>query len=199
MKKISIKKFCKEYSNRATEQLKEQYLDENLKITPYVPFVTKDAVIDKLLDITMFDKETQNVKLHSSGEYLLLTRVFIEQYTNLSVETEGFYEEYDELKKSGLFDVLLVGDEKTNTPPLIPYDEIVEFKYLLSIKKSDILTNYTTPQAFISQQVERFGKVANISINPIIDAVKEKVKEIPKEDLNKLIEFAKAGGFKEVQ
>lgn len=199
MKKISIKKFCKEYSNGATEQLKEQYLDENLKITPYVPFVTKDAVVDKLLDITMFDKETQNVKLHSSGEYLLLTRVFIEQYTNLSVETEGFYEEYDELKKSGLFDVLLVGDEKTNTPPLIPYDEIVEFKYLLSIKKSDILTNYTTPQAFISQQVERFGKVANISINPIIDAVKEKVKEIPKEDLNKLIEFAKAGGFKEVQ
>ena len=46
MKKISIKTFCKEYNNRATDSLKKQYIKDNLEITAYVPFITKDALIN---------------------------------------------------------------------------------------------------------------------------------------------------------
>ena len=53
MKKITIKTFCKEYSNRATNALKEQYIKDNLEIVSYVPFVTKDALISNLLKATM--------------------------------------------------------------------------------------------------------------------------------------------------
>lgn len=198
MNKITIKTFCKEYSNRVNDTLKKQYIKDNLEITPYVPFVKKDALISNLLKATMIDKDTGNVKVNSSAEYLLMTRILIENYTNLTVETDGFYEEYDELKKSGLFTILLIGNEATATAPLIPYEEIVEFKHLLSIKRSDILTNRYEIHSFITEQVDRFKALGEVTLTPLVEVVSKKLDEVSKEDLDKVVEFAKNGGFKEV-
>ena len=96
---MTIKEFCERYNEIATKSLKDRFIDEKLKITSYVPFIKKDAIINNLLEITMKDKETSNVKVNSSAEYLLMTRIFIEQYTNLTVETEGFYEERSEERR----------------------------------------------------------------------------------------------------
>lgn len=193
MKNITIKTFCKEYNNRVNDTLKKQYIEDNLEIIPYVSFVKKDALISNLLKATMIDKETGNVKVNSSAEYLLMTRILIENYTNLIVETEGFFEEYDELKKSGLFNILLVGDD--TTAPLIPYEEIAEFKHLLSIKRNDVLTNRYEIHSFITEQVDRFKTLGEATLTPFMDVVSKKLDEISKEDLDK---FAKNGGFKEV-
>lgn len=193
MKNITIKTFCKEYNNRVNDTLKKQYIEDNLEIIPYVSFVKKDALISNLLKATMIDKETRNVKVNSSAEYLLMTRILIENYTNLIVETEGFFEEYDELKKSGLFNILLVGDD--TTAPLIPYEEIAEFKHLLSIKRNDVLTNRYEIHSFITEQVDRFKTLGEATLTPFMDVVSKKLDEISKEDLDK---FAKNGGFKEV-
>lgn len=199
MKNITIKTFCKEYNNRVNDTLKKQYIKDNLEIIPYVSFVKKDALISNLLKATMIDKETGNVKVNSSAEYLLMTRILIENYTNLTVETEGFYEEYDELKKSGLFTILLIGDEATDTAPLIPYEEIVEFKHLLSIKRSDVLTNRYEIHSFITEQVDRFKALGEATLAPLVEVVSKKLDEIPKENLEeKILEFAKKGDFKEV-
>lgn len=195
---MTIKEFCERYNEIATKSLKDRFIDEKLKITSYVPFIKKDAIINNLLEITMKDKETSNVKVNSSAEYLLMTRIFIEQYTNLTVETEGFYEEYDELKKSGLFDILLVGDDTTATAPLIPYKEIAEFKFLLAQKKADYITNRYEIHSFITEQVDRLKALGEATLTPLMDAVSKKLDEIPKEDLDKVVEFAKSGGFKEV-
>ena len=197
MNKITIKTFCKEYSNRATDILKKQYIKDNLEITPYVSFVTKDALIGNLLKVTMIDKETGNVKVNSSAEYLLFTRILIENYTNLTVETDGFYEEYDGLKKSGLFDILLVGND--TTAPLIPYEEITEFKHLLSIKKNDVLQNRYEIHSFITEQVDRFKTLGEATLTPLVNALSKKLDEIPNKELEgENLEFAKKGNFKEV-
>lgn len=196
MKKITIKTFCKEYNDRVNDTLKKQYIKDNLEITPYVSFVKKDALISNLLKATMIDKETGNVKVNSSAEYLLMTRILIENYTNLTIDTEGFFEEYDELKKSGLFNILLVGND--TTAPLIPYEEIAEFKHLLSIKRNDVLTNYYEIHSFITEQADRFKALGEATLTPLMDIVSKKLDEIPKEDLDKVVEFAKNGGFKEV-
>ena len=197
MKKITIKTFCKEYSNRATNALKEQYIKDNLEIVSYVPFVTKDALISNLLKATMIDKETGNVKVNSSAEYLLKTRILIENYTNLTVETDGFYEEYDELKKSGLFTILLIGND--NTAPLIPIEEIAEFNHLLSIKRNDVLTNRYEIHSFITEQVDRFKTLGEATLIPLVEVVSKKLDEVSKEELEgKILEFAKKGDFKEV-
>lgn len=197
MKNITIKTFCKEYNNRVNDTLKKQYIKDNLEIIPYVSFVKKDALISNLLKATMIDKETGNVKVNSSAEYLLMTRILIENYTNLTVETEGFFEEYDELKKSGLFNILLVGDD--TTAPLIPYEEIAEFKHLLSIKRNDVLTNRYEIHSFITEQVDKFKTLGEATLTPFMETVSKKLDEIPKEDLeDKILKFAKKGNFKEV-
>lgn len=196
MGKISIKKFVEGYSKCATKQLKDQYIKDNLEITTYVPFLTKDALINNLLKISMFDKNTGNVQVNSAVEYLLMTRIFVEQYTNLTVETEGFYEEYDELKKSGLFNILLIGDE--NAAPLIPYEEIAEFKHLLSIKRNDVLQNKYEIHSFITEQIDRMKDLGEAAISPLINVLDKKFDELSDEDKSKIVEFAKKGEFKEV-
>lgn len=195
---MTIKEFVNKYENCAL-QMKDKFINDNLKITTYVPFVKKDALISNLLKTTMIDKETGNVKVNSSAEYLLITRILIENYTNLIVETDGFYEEYDELKKSGLFNILLIGDDATATAPLIPYEEIAEFKHLLSIKRSDVLTNRYEIHSFITEQVDRFKGLCETTLTPLINVMSKKLDEIPKEELEgKILEFVKNGDFKEV-
>lgn len=196
MKNITIKTFCKEYNNRATNTLKNQYVSDNLEITPYVPFIKKDALVSNLLKTTMIDKETGNVKVNSSAEYLLMTRILIESYTNLTVETDGFFEEYDELKKSGLFDILLVGNDQE--APLIPYEEMVEFKHLLALHKQDLLQNKYEIHSFITEQVNRFKTLGEATLAPLMDVVSKKLDEIPKKDLDKVVEMIKKGDYKEV-
>lgn len=192
---MTIKEFVNKYENCAL-QTKDKFINDNIKITTYVPFVKKDALISNLLKATMIDKETGNVKVNSSAEYLLKTRILIENYTNLTVETDGFYEEYDELKKSGLFNILLIGDD--NIAPLIPIEEIAEFNHLLSIKRNDVLTNRYEIHSFITEQVDRFKALGEATLTPLMDTLSKKLDEIPKEDLDKVVEFAKNGGFKEV-
>lgn len=196
---MTIKEFCEKYNNIATKQLKDQFVKDTLEITSYVPFVKKDALISNLLKTTMIDKETGNVKVNSSAEYLLMTRIFIENYTNLIVETKGFFEEYDELKKSGLFNILLIGDDTTY--PLIPYEEIAEFKHLLSIKKSDILQNKYEIHSFITEQVERFKALGEATLTPLMDVVSKKLDSLSNDDLRKILDDYKLGAtanFKEV-
>lgn len=195
MSKIGIREFCNEYTSKVTADQKKRCL-KKLEITPYVPFNKKVALIENLTKITMIDKETGNIKSKSMVEYLLLTRIFIENYTNLAVETDGFYEEYDELKKSGLFDILLVGNGED--APLIPYEEMVEFKHLLSLHKQDLMQNKYELHSFITEQVDRFKALGEATITPLMDVVSKKLDGIPKEDLDKVVEFAKNGGFKEV-
>ena len=66
------------------------------------------------------------------------------------------------------------------------------------MKVSDTLKNYSDPQAFIERQVDRFKTLGKVTLTPLVDVVNKKLDEIPKEDLDKVIEFAKNGGFKEV-
>ena len=191
MGKISIKKFCKNYNALATSQMKDKYLKDNLEITPYVPFLLKDTIISNLLKTTMFDRETGNIRIDSMVEYLFLTRIFVEQYTNLTVETDGFFEEYDELKKSGLFNILFVGNE--DVMPLIPYEEIAEFKHLLTIKKQDIMTNHATPQAFISDKIERIVTIGSVTLKPILDKIATELENMDDAKIEKLTKYLDKG------
>lgn len=198
---MKIKEFCEKYNKMATQALKEKFVKDNLKITSYVPFVKKDALISNLLNATMIDKDTGNVKVNSSAEYLLMTRILVENYTNLTVETEGFYEEYDELKKSGLFNILLIGDEATATAPLIPYEEIVEFKHLLSIKRSDVLTNRYEIHSFITEQVDRFKALGEATLKPLMDVLSKKLDSLSNDELRKILDdykLSSIANFKEV-
>lgn len=201
IKKITIKEFCTQYKSRVP-QLQESYIKDNLVITPYVPFVRKDALADILVkrstyeyenyikeDGTVGSRPTDKIKVNSVVQYILFCRVIIENYTNLTVETEGFFEEYDALKECGLLDKLMVSAE--TRPSLIPMDEIAELRSLISMKQSDIMTNYCEPHNYVNSLVERFGDIINVLAKPIMDKVAEQMSNDENVEENDFLEVVK--------
>lgn len=192
---MKIKEFVSEYEKR-TDVLKEQFLKNNLKITPYVPFVKKDALAEKLIDVSTYAfenytkedgsigrRKTDKIRVNSTIQYLLFCRLVIENYTNLIVETEGFFEEYDALKQSGLLDKLMIGTKTEE--PLISMDEISELRALVDFKQRDIMTNYATPQAYISNQVERFSTLLSVTLEPVLTKISDTLENMDEKDIEK--------------
>ena len=193
--KITIKDFCTQYNSRVS-QLQEAYIKDNLVITPYVPFIKKDALADKLVDISTYvfedyvkeDKtigrrKTDKIRVNSTVQYLLFCRLVIENYTNLTVETEGFFEEYDALKQCGLLDKLMVSTE--TKPSLIPMDEIAELRSLVSMKQGDIMQNYVNPSSYIANQVERISTILSVTLKPILDKIATSIENMDGKDIEK--------------
>ena len=206
---MKLLEFVEKYNNTANNTLKEQLLSK-IKITSYVSFIKKDAYAQLIVNRTMFEQESYNdngvtkyrktdkIRVNSVAQYIQFCRAVIELYTDLEIDEDdkGFIKGYDALKSSGLLDILMVGSDKAD--PLIPMSELSEFKTILTMKQSDTQFNETTTQAFISKQIGRISDLANATLTPLVDVVSKKLDEIPKEDLDKVIEFAKKGNFKEV-
>lgn len=206
---MKIKEFVEGCNKCATQQLKDRFIKEKLRITPYVSIIKKDAYAQLIIDRTMFEQEsydsngeikyrkTDKIRVNSVAQYIQFCRVIIELYTNLEIETGAFIEEYDALKSSGLLDLLMIGSDKA--APVIPMNELSEFRTVLDMKVKDALENYSTPQAFIERQVDRFKALGEATLVPLMDTLGKKLDEMPKEELEgKILEFVKKGNFKEV-
>ena len=207
VEKMSILDFCKGYRNQPTDEVKTEYIKKNLTVKMYLPVLEKTALADRLTNATMYKhegegenrKRTDVVHINSIAQRVFFVKLILEAYTNLQSTTNEFVEEYDALKQSGLYDILLVDYE--DAPSLIPGREITECSELVELKISDIFRNYDSPTSFISNQVERFGKLANLTIEPILNVLQSKIGDIPREDLDNVIQMAKEakdGDYKEV-
>lgn len=206
---MKLLEFVEKYNDMANNTLKKQLLSK-IKITPYVSIIKKDAYAQLIVDKTTFEQEayddngetkyrkTDKIRVNSVAQYIQFCRAVIELYTDLEIDEDdkGFIKGYDALKSSGLLDILMVGSDTAY--PLIPMSELNEFKTILTMKQSDTQFNETTTQAFINKQIDRISDLANATLTPLMDVVRKKLDEIPKEDLDKIIEFAKKGEFKEV-
>ena len=175
-----IKEFAEKYNAMATGRLKEDYLKDNLHIKTYLPFLTKVTLADKLAKVTTLDKDTGNVNVKSDVNYLLFCRTIIEQYTDLQVETEGFYKEYDLLNESGLLDKIM---------QMIPEKEIAEFKMICDMKKDDIIFNQSTPKAFINQQIERITTIASVTLKPILEKLVDEFENLDDKKIEKFEKY----------
>ena len=191
-----IKEFCENYKNRATNKLKEDYLKENLKITTYLPFIKKDALAQNIVNATTYKFEnytkedgtigrrrTNQIHVNSTTQMLLFYRVIIENYTDLEVETEGFYEEYDALNESGVLFELTADFE--GHPSIIPAKEISELRGMIDLKQRDEMTNQYETHSFISNQVERFGTLIGVTLKPVLEKISEQIENMSEEDVEK--------------
>ena len=192
---MKIKEFCKEYLNRI-DKLKSDYLKENLKITTYLPFIKKDALAQNIINATTYKFEdytkedgttgrrrTNQIQVNSTAQMLLFYRVIIENYTNLEVETEGFYEEYDALNESGVLFELTADFE--GHPSLIPAREISELRGMIDLKQRDIMTNQYEIHSYISNQIERITKVGSIVLKPVLDKLTTELENMDEKDIEK--------------
>ena len=181
---MKIKELTEKYNTIATDRLKEDYLNDNLHIKTYLPFLTKVTLADKLAKVTTLDKDTGNVNVKSDVNYLLFCRMIVEQYTDLQIETEGFYEEYDLLNEFSLLDKIMQE---------IPEKEIAEFKMICDMKKSDLLQNKYENHAFIADQVDRFGTLIGVTLKPVLDKLATELENMDDSKIEKLSKALEKG------
>ena len=199
-----IKEFCENYKNRATDKLKEDYLKENLEITTYLPFIKKDALAQNIVNATTYKSEdytkedgttgrrrTNQIQINSTAQMLLFYRVIIENYTDLEVETEGFYEEYDALNESGVLFELTADFE--GHPSLIPAKEISELRGMIDLKQRDIMTNQYEIHSYISNQIERITEVGSVVLKPVLDKLATELENMDDEKITKLSKALEKG------
>lgn len=177
MTTMTIKEFTEKYNNIATETLKNNFLRDNLHVKKYIPYLMKMTLADNLVNITILDKNTGNINVNSAANYLFFCRIIIEQYTDLKIESNEFHEEYDLLNEAGLLDKIM---------NMIPEKEITEFKMIIDMKKNDIMINRGTPQAFINQQVERFGTLLGVTLKPVLEKISNQLENLDEKDIEKL-------------
>lgn len=200
---MKIKEFCKEYSNRI-DKLKGDYLKENLKITTYLPFIKKDALAQNIVNATTYKFEdytkedgttgrrrTNQIQVNSTAQMLLFYRIIIENYTDLEVETEGFYEEYDALNESGVLFELTADFE--GHPSLIPANEISELRGMIDLKQRDIMTNQYEIHSYISNQIERITEVGSVVLKPVLDKLATELENMDDSKIEKLSKALERG------
>jgi hypothetical protein len=193
---MTIKEFCEKYSGWATQSLKDDFVKDNLTIKPYLPFKEKLRLVESIVQPTVFKFEeyttdTGEIKHRNSGQVkvdsisrqMLFYRSAIEKYTNLET-SKDFGEDYDVLKQSGVLYELFSNSEDHKS--LIPVEELVELNRMVDMKVDDTLTNTYEIHGYISGQVERFGKLANIAINPFLDKLADAIDNLDDEHLQKL-------------
>nr|DAW08966.1 MAG TPA: hypothetical protein [Caudoviricetes sp.] len=210
---MKILEFVEKYNNMATQQLKDRFIKEEVKITPYVSIIKKDAYAQLIVDKTTFEQEayddngetkyrkTDKIRVNSVAQYVQFCRAVIELYTDLEIDEDdkGFIKGYDALKSSGLLDILMAGSDKSD--PLISMSELSEFKTILTMKQSDTQFNETTTQAFISKQIGRISDLANATLTPLVDVVSKKIDSLSKDELRKILDdykLSSTANFKEV-
>ena len=199
-----IKEFCENYKNRATNKLKEDYLKENLKITTYLPFIKKDALAQNIVNATTYKFEdytkedgttgrrrTNQSHVNSTAQMLLFYRVIIENYTDLEVETEGFYEEYDALNESGVLFELTADFE--GHPSIIPAKEISELRGMIDLKQRDTMTNQYEIHSYISNQIERITEVGSVVLKPVLDKLATELENMDDSKIEKLSKALERG------
>lgn len=194
---MKILELVEKYNSYNNSTLKESLL-KDIKITPYVSIIKKDAYAQLIVDRTTFEQEAYNdngetkyrktdkIRVNSVAQYVQFCRAVIELYTDLEIEDGSFIKEYDALKSSGLLDILMVGSEQRD--PLIPMSELSEFKTILSMKQSDIQFNETTAQAFITKQIGRISDLASATLTPLMDVISKKIDSLSNDDLRKILD-----------
>ena len=201
---MKILEFVDRYNRCETEELKDRFLKEKLEVKSYLPILTKDTLATKLVDISTYEYEnylaedetlkrrkTGRIKLNSVVQYILFCRIVIENYTNLKAETDGFFEEYDALKQSGLLNKLMLST--ANTPTLLPMDDIEEFREIVNMKQNDALRNETVPDNYISNQIERITTITGITVRPILEKISAELENMDDKKIEKLIKVVERG------
>ena len=197
MKKITVKKFVEEF-DKLHSSLKGDYLKKNLKIVEYIPIETKHKMAERIADYTTFRyrevmdengnailERTNEVNRDSFVQYMLFCRTLISNYTNLEIESENFYEDYDLLKNSGLLDLLVANSGENGS--LIPSTEITEFKTILKMKQEDLIFNNTATHNYISNQIGRIENLVSTVVSPSVKSLTTYLNGLDEKDSKRLV------------
>ena len=61
------------------------------------------------------------------------------------------------------------------------------------MKKNDVIFNNATPEAYVSQQVERFASISSVILKPILERIETEINDMDESKMDKVLN--KIDGF----
>lgn len=182
---MTVREFVEGY-RKTSDNLKDRYVKEKLEIKNYISFADKCNLAKRIVKATTYEKDldgkdTGNIKINSISRYLLFTLSIIDNYTNIDVDFGNVIEEYDLFKSNGLLE-LFIGSENQ----LIPESEYFEVQTILNMTLDDTVQNNMSTQAFIQNQVTRFGTLLGVTLSPIMDKLAESINDMDEKTIEKM-------------
>ena len=175
-KTLDILTFVKEYNDVKKKIVCEEFLNKNLVINDYVPFLKKVEMANKIARNSLLDKKNNTIYRQLSVQYILFIRSIITLYTNLVGSTEIWIDEYDALDSSGLLDVVI---------SKIPEKEFSEFKTIVDQVENDYIYNYSR-ESTMSRFLNNLFETIKPNITSLFKIIDKRVKESSDEDLKVL-------------
>lgn len=163
---IKLSFFMTKYKMKKTEEEKIEFIKEHIK-NEYVPFEKKADIAKAIVDNSYWRDEEFNgekkkiLHVDSIANYMLKCIAIIDFYTDIERQKgDGkMLDDFNTLNESGIFDLVIQN---------IDQRELKEFNMILQMVQDDVIANECENHAFISQQVERFGKLIGAALSPVI-------------------------------
>lgn len=174
---IKLSFFMTKYKNKKTDEEKIEFVKEHVK-NEYIPLEQKANVAKAIVDSSYWKEEkfgdevTKKFYVDSVANYMLKCMAMIDLYTDIERQkADGkMLDDFNTLNGSGILDLIIQN---------IDQRELKEFNMVIQMVQDDTISNEYENHAFISNQVERFGKLIGISLAPVIAQMDaEKIKQI---------------------
>lgn len=175
---MNINTFLTIYNTKKTLEEKEKFVKEHIKDS-YIPYENKIAVAKTICDGCYWIKETDDdgsefsrLYVNSPAKHMLSSMSIVDLYTDIerSPGGEKILDDYNVLVKCGALDFIV-----TN----INQRELKEFTMVLQMTCEDVIANEYENHAYITKQVDRFGKLVGVALGPVLEKLDmEKVKEV---------------------
>lgn len=158
--------------NVATDNLREKYLKENLKVEAYIPIAEKITKAKSIVRFGMHDKDGE-YRADSPSTYILYTLVKIDTWTNLSIDFTGdtmaVSEQYDALDRFGLIELI---------SSMLPEKDISEFDVIYTMVLNDTKENELSTKYIVEKTIAKFGTAFGEIITPLLEQVSAQMPEL---------------------
>jgi len=163
---IKLSFFMTKYKIKKTNDEKLQMVKEHV-LNQYIPFEKKADMAKAIVDNSYWREEEINgekrkiLHIDSVANYMLKCMAIVDLYTDIERQKgDGkMLEDFNTLNGSGVLDYIIQS---------IDQRELKEFNMILQMTQDDVVANEFENHAFISQQVERFGKLIGTALSPVI-------------------------------
>ena len=128
---------------------KESYCEKHI-VNKYVPYLTKIAECNRIIDSTMARIDTNgNISFQQNTpvRFLIFHIQMLKFYTDLEINDKGFIDDFDALNEVGAFNILV---------SKLPEQEYKEFSTLLSMTADDYYANHRTVTSYIDNMMDNY-------------------------------------------
>lgn len=163
--RISISKFVEGYNKLATDQLKDKYIKEHIKIT-YAPILQKKLILEMMNEKSVVESPVKHIDMMVSKLNVVMSILVL--YTDIEPDkqinedgttTPLTWEAYDTLKSSGLYVKILDAIGEDLNELMSVQDQILNSWHMAN----------TSTEAYVNNIIDTVSRRFGISIELVLD------------------------------